>query len=73
MNSADQLMTYYQQHYDRYNLGNYNVPLIHDDILVDHKMPDDREEVEDDHSFVITGGVPESDSVEVSHTILVTK
>lgn len=48
MNTADQLMAYYQQHYDRYNLINYNVPLITEDILVDHKMPDDREDVEDE-------------------------
>ena len=41
-------MSYYQQHYDRYNLVNYNVPLITEDILVDHKMPDDREDVEDE-------------------------
>lgn len=48
LNNQDQIMSYYQQHYDRYNLVNYNVPLITEDILVDHKMPDDREEVEDE-------------------------
>lgn len=41
-------MSYYQSHYDRYNLVNYNVPLITEDILDDRKMPDDREEVEDE-------------------------
>lgn len=48
INNVEPLMSYYQQHYDRYNLANYNVPLITEDVLVDHKMPDDREEVEDE-------------------------
>jgi hypothetical protein len=48
INTLDQLMAYYQQHYDRYNLVSYNIPLINDDIPNDHKMPDDREEVEDE-------------------------
>ena len=41
-------MSYYQQHYDRYNLNNYNVPSITEDVLDDRKMPDDREEIEDE-------------------------
>ena len=48
LQSVEPLMSYYKQHYDRYNLANFNVPLITEDILVDHKMPDDREEVEDE-------------------------
>ena len=41
-------MNYYQQHYDRYNLVSYNIPNITDDGNDDRKMPDDREEVEDE-------------------------
>jgi hypothetical protein len=48
MAAADNIMAYYQQHFDRYNLISYNVPNITEDVLIDHKMPDDREEVEDE-------------------------
>ena len=48
MSSVDNILSYYQQHYDRYNLISYNVPNITEDVLNDHKMPDDREEVEDE-------------------------
>jgi hypothetical protein len=41
-------LSYYKSHYDRYNLVNYNVPAITEDVLDDRKLPDDREEIEDE-------------------------
>lgn len=48
INNLDNLMAYYQQHYDRYNLASYNVKNITVDGEDSSKMPDDREEIEDE-------------------------
>ena len=47
-NYTNNLYEYYQAHYDRYNLATYNVKHLNEDQLDPNKMPDDREEVEDE-------------------------
>jgi len=42
------VLNYYQSHYDRYNLASYNIPLIEEDGDDDNKLPDDRDDVEDE-------------------------
>jgi len=75
INQMDQLMSYYQQHYERYNLANYNVPSITEDILNDKKMPDDREEVEDEGTApaVKSGYKPQGDQKRVVKSVMPVK
>jgi hypothetical protein len=41
----DKLIIHFKLHYERFNLSNYNVPYINDDIMIDYLMPQDRVEM----------------------------
>jgi len=43
---ADTLKTYYNQHYERFELQNYKIPNIMEDVHDDEKLPTDGEAIE---------------------------